>query len=208
MDDTTREIAGQRLERLIRRRSRRRTVVLGLLLCVVAGLLGWWAHGLTSRATSEEQRADQAVSSAEQLCAQVEQLGRQCVIDPAELRGEAGPQGEAGPPGPQGPPGPTGNMGPPGPMGPVGPSGAPGADGRDGVGEPGPAGAAGEPGPAGPQGEPGPAGKDGVAGKPPASWRWTDPDGAEYECLRDDGSPESAPTYTCRTTSQPSRLLR
>ena len=127
--------------------------------------------------------------------------------DPKVVVGEPG---EPGPRGPQGVPGPSGNIGPVGPMGPIGPSGAPGVDGQDGVGEQGPAGSAGEAGPAGAQGEPGPAGQDGTDGEdgePPASWTWTDPAGVEYQCARDDTSPDDAPTYTCTRTS-PSGLLR
>lgn len=116
-----------------------------------------------------------------------------------------GERGESGLPGPRGPQGPTGNMGPPGPMGPVGPGGPPGDVGAAGVdgqpgsdGQPGQPGAAGESGPAGPQGEPGPPGADGEDGEPPQSWTWTDVLGVQHECVRDDGSPDDAPTYTCR----------
>lgn len=59
----------------------------------------------------------------------------------------------------------------------------------------------------GPQGERGPAGvpgPPGPPGAPPERWTWTDTgtlttsaDDTTYVCLRDDGSPDSAPTYTC-----------
>jgi type II secretory pathway pseudopilin PulG len=121
--------------------------------------------------------------------------------DPKVVTGE---RGEPGPPGPQGPPGPTGNMGPVGPMGPPGVAGSPGPAGLDGAageqgpqGEPGPAGPQGEPGPAGPAGPAGADGVDGRDGEPPASWTWTDRLGQQHECVRDAGSPDDAPTYTC-----------
>jgi hypothetical protein len=115
-----------------------------------------------------------------------------------------GPKGD---PGPAGPPGRAGNPGPQGPTGPAGPSGRPGVAGAAGEpgqpGAPGVPGGKGDPGPGGPQGEPGPSGppgkdgSDGREGAPPASWTWTDPLGVRYRCVRDDGSPDSAPTYTC-----------
>jgi hypothetical protein len=65
---------------------------------VLFALSGWWAYAVTHRADVEERRADTAVSGAEQLCEQVRQLGGQCVVDPASLRGETGPRGPQGPP--------------------------------------------------------------------------------------------------------------
>lgn len=74
-----------------------------------------------------------------------------------------------------------------------GPSGKPGAAGSPGP--TGPAGADGATGPAGPKGDPG---KDGTDGQPPASYTIVSPiDGLTYDCTRDSGSPDSAPTYTC-----------
>lgn len=169
-----------------------------LALVVGAAVLGWTVHqvGLvraqndalaTALATEQRQVQDAGLTPAAPAPSEI-------LRDPQVIAGERGE------PGPQGPPGPTGNMGPVGPMGPPGPTGPPG------VGEPGPAGAAGEAGPAGPQGEPGPAGQDGVDGEdgqPPASWTWTDSRGQQYRCVRDAGSPDANPTYTCEAADPP-----
>lgn len=179
-----------------------------LALVLGAVLLGWTLHQVgvvraqndalvAALATEQRQAQDAGLTPAAPAPSEI-------LDDPAAIVGE---RGEPGSTGPRGPAGPTGNMGPPGPMGPLGPSGPAGADGQDGVGDPGPAGSAGEPGPAGPQGEPGPAGQDGDDGEPPASWKWTDSDGAEYECGRDVDSPDGAPTYTCQRTKSPPGLL-
>lgn len=171
-------------------------------LAVGAAVLGWTVHGVgvvraqndalaTALAAEQRQVQDAGLTPAAPAPSEI-------LDDPQVIAGE---RGEPGPPGPRGPAGPTGNMGFPGEMGPSGP---PGVDGEDGIGEQGPAG---EAGPAGAQGDPGPAGRDGADGqdgKPPASWTWTDPDGVRYECVRDADSPDAAPTYTCRTTSEPS----
>lgn len=178
---------------------------------------------LFHRTTSSEHRADKATSTAEQLCAQVRALGAACVVDPATLpakgdpgaAGERGPVGPAGPPGPAGPAGPAGLTGATGPAGqqgaagPTGPAGStgnqgpPGADGQPGApgtdgatgapGAPGTDGLAGAPGDIGAPGEIGPAGPPGA---PPAAWSWTFSD-VSYICTRDDGSLDTAPTYTC-----------
>jgi hypothetical protein len=78
-------------------------------------------------------------------------------------------------PPPAGPPGPAGPAGPAGPQGPAGPAGA------DSTAP-------------GPEGEPG---EQGPAGAPPAGWTFTDAFGDQHACARDDGSPDTAPTYTC-----------
>lgn len=53
----------------------------------------------------------------------------------------------------------------------------------------------------------GPTGATGPQGPPVASWSWQDPtSGVTETCTRDSGSPDDAPTYTCRadtTTSTP-----
>jgi hypothetical protein len=72
------------------------TIVAGLVLAAL--LAGWWANGLTHRANSAQNKADKAVTSAEQLCQQVQQLGGTCVVDVSKLRGDTGPAGPAGPP--------------------------------------------------------------------------------------------------------------
>lgn len=76
---------------------RRRLIVAAAM--IVLGLVG----GIGGSMFYMWTRADQATTMAEDLCAQVEGLGRTCVEDPAEL------QGAEGPPGPQGDtgPGPT-----------------------------------------------------------------------------------------------------
>lgn len=86
-----------------------------------------------------------------------------------------------------------------GPAGARGPSGAPGVTGSPGVaGSPGVDGQPGQAGQPGTDGKDGKDGTDGKDGKPPASYTIVNPlDGMRYRCDRDDGSPDSAPTYTC-----------
>lgn len=108
----------------------------------------------------------------------------------------------------------------PPPAGPAGADGAPGQNGTDGQngqngadstvpGPMGPEGPEGPPGPA-PTAEqiqaavdayfaqnPAPPGPQGPAGQPPAGWSWSDLLGTTHTCTRDDGSPDTAPTYTC-----------
>ena len=97
-----------------------------------------------------------------------------------------------------------------GPMcGPVGASGQAGQDGRDGQD-----GQDGQPPPCmsepsqcrGANGEKGDQGDRGVDGAPPRGWVTTRGDGSEETCTRDSGSPDSAPTYSCETTSPPTLL--
>jgi hypothetical protein len=85
------------LTRTIDRRRRWRTRVAVAAIFVAFAALAFAATQYVTRANEQEQRADEAVSAADQLCAQVRQLGGLCVVDPEELRG---PAGEAGPPGP------------------------------------------------------------------------------------------------------------
>jgi len=113
-------------------------VVIGTVVALVLGIYS--VVKIQQQAEREKARANEAVATAEQLCAQVLALGRECVKDPGELRGEAGPAGERGPAGPVGPRGPSG-VGSPGPSGPPGPVG---------VGDTGPAGPTGDTGPPGP----------------------------------------------------------
>ncbi len=124
--------------------------VAAAVLLVVA--LWQWTQ-TTDRADTEGRRAETAITSAEQLCQQVRQLGGACVVDPSTLRGDPGPAGPQGPDGPPGLPGREGVDGWPGRPGPQGPAGPAGPQG--------PAGPAGEQGPAGPSG---PAGEAGPAG--------------------------------------------
>jgi hypothetical protein len=138
---------------------RRASLAIGMILLgLIGGLGGGWL-ATYNRAEEVTAERNEAVSAVEDACAQVEALGRICVEDPEDFRGD---------PGAEGPPGPTGE---PGPTGPPGPEGDPGESGSAGAtGEPGPMGAAGEdgadgdPGASGPQGEPGPSGPAGPAG--------------------------------------------
>lgn len=149
----------------LRRKQRWRIGALGAVAAIAIFVGGRQTVAVNDKAAAESDRANRAVTSVDQLCQQVRQLGGTCVVDPATLRGDAGPAGPqgvpgipgrdgadgatgavgpSGPPGPTGGPGPTGDAGQPGPIGPAGPAG--------------PAGSAGPPGPAGPAGEAGPAG--------------------------------------------------
>lgn len=79
------------------------------------------------------------------------------------------------------------------------------------------AGPPGEQGPQGEQGEPGqsptcmsepaqcrgPIGERGADGNPAQSQTFTLPDGRQFSCNRDEGSPATAPTYTCTQTADP-----
>lgn len=144
------------------RRGRRRVVLLAILALaaiVVAYLTGANQY---QRTRTEQERADQAATAVEQLCAQVRQLGGTCAVDPEEFRGEPGPEG---------------------PSGPAGPPGLPGRDGTDGAdGAPGSSGPAGPAGPMGPAGPPGPQGPQGPAGEAGPAGP-TCPDGTHVEDL-------------------------
>lgn len=143
---------------------RKRIVVAVLAFVIVASAVIGSLSTLWVRAGEETERADQAVAAAEDLCAQVEDLGWTCVQDPEELRGDPGAEGPQGPPGETGATGPAGPEGDPGPTGPAGPTGEPGPTGAAGAdGEDGADGAAG---PAGPRGDPGPTGPAGPSGPP------------------------------------------
>jgi hypothetical protein len=136
------------------RTSRRSNNVAVILAALSLVALGWMGSLLTDRADNEQQRADAAVTGAEQLCQQVRQLGGACVVDPSTLRGDPGPEGPAGPPGIPGQNGSDGEPGPTGSPGPAGPAG------KDGVA--GPVGAQGPQGEQGPAGPPGPTCPDGT----------------------------------------------
>lgn len=183
---------------------------------VLIGLLISWVLW----AQQEQRRQIDGLSTAlTAQCDQTKRLGASCVArPPAAVKASPDRPTRSAKPGPQGPAGANGlsivgaridscrlvlvredgaeyDAGPvcgasgsPGPAGSRGPSGAPGT-----AGQPGPSGA---PGPSGP---PGPAGEDGADGQPPASYTIVSPiDGLTYSCVRDGGSPDSAPTYTCR----------
>lgn len=155
--------------------------------------------------TQLQGQANANADAAQQLADQVKQLGAVPIVEPPRP-GDRGAQGEQGE---QGPPGHDGATGPSGPTGPTGPPGSTGADGPAGA-----EGSAGDPGPAGPQGDPGPPGvdgqpgQDGTAGQPPSSWTWTDTAGRTQSCVRDAGSPDDAPTYTCTASPPPETVPR
>jgi len=128
----------------------------------VALIVGRMTASLGAEREVQAQRAETAIVSAEQLCAQVQELGGSCVVDVTTLRGEPGQPGPAGEPGQPGEAGAPGEDGRPGPSGPPGPAGSPGPAGRDG--QDGTAGAGGAPGAVGPAGPPGPAGERGAQG--------------------------------------------
>lgn len=135
--------------RMLARRGRRASWFVVVLTIVAIGLLAYTVYLLSQRGDQEERRADQAVTTAVQLCQQVRDLGGVCVANPDELRGDPGP---AGVPGPQGQPGSDGADGDPGPAGPAGPPGEAGLQGPPGEqGPTGLQGPAGQAGPAGPQ---------------------------------------------------------
>lgn len=146
----------------------RRVSLVIAAMVIAAGMAGGAVVHLWMAGQEAEQGEAAAIASAEDLCDQVEALGRTCVQDPNDLKGDPGaegPQGPPGEPGPTGPTGPEGDAGPTGPAGPTGeagPTGATGADGTDGqdgaTGPTGPQGEAGPPGPAGPAGPEGPPG--------------------------------------------------
>lgn len=185
--------------------------VVGLLLVSIATT---WA---IMRGIATESRVAQQDAHITELRGAVRQLCQPLKADPSasarpggpaaqeqcrrEEKGQLpGPVGAAGPAGPQGPPGPPG-------MSITGPAGPPGSPGAAGVGATGPAGLPGRDGTNGqdgPTGSAGPPGDPGQDGRPPASWTWTDDKGTTYDCTRDSGSPDSAPTYTCRPRAKPS----
>lgn len=170
-DDTTQQLNG------VHRRQRRVRWQAIVLAAVAAALLAFTVGTFVQAGQEKEQQTSEARSAADALCAQVQQLGGLCVVDPDDLRGEPGAAGPPGPPGPVGATGPRGFIGPPGPTGDTGDTGQTGGTGPDGLqgpagdagaaGDPGaagPAGVQGEPGPAGPVGPSGPAGEDGAPG--------------------------------------------
>ncbi|MEV4384403.1 hypothetical protein AB0J68_01540, partial [Micromonospora sp. NPDC049580] len=69
------------LRRRMHRRGRRRAIVAVAATALIASAVTWWAASLGRQATAEQQRANTAVSGAEQLCQQVRQLGGTCVVD-------------------------------------------------------------------------------------------------------------------------------
>jgi hypothetical protein len=138
--------------------------LLALVLALGAYIV-WDTITSKQRASTNKAVATQAITAAEELCAQVVKLGGQCTVRPASLPQPVAAPGVVlpaprGEPGPQGLPGSPGKSGPPGSPGPAGSPGPPGQPGISVAGEPGQPGAPGEPGPAGPAG---PAGAPGDA---------------------------------------------
>lgn len=80
----------------MRHRRRRRLVVVIIFTALIFTTLGWTVSRLGRQADRQEERADNAVSSAEQLCNQIKGLGYKCLVNPDDLKGDQGPQGPAG----------------------------------------------------------------------------------------------------------------
>lgn len=174
------------------------SVVVGLLLVVTTALAVVLALALVQAGDALERRdamVDRLSANSDVLRAQVQRAGETPAAPPADV--VTGREGNPGAPGVAGLPGRAGRDGRDGAPGGSGLAGQPGKDGRDGQGAPGPAGPPGTPGRDGQNGEPGEDGAPGRDGEPPASWTWTDDLGATHVCTRDEGSPQSAPTYTC-----------
>jgi hypothetical protein len=108
MDDVTREqhIGLHRLHRFTSQLGPLRWLLVAMILGTIIALgLGIYSFvEIQQQAERERLRANEAVATAEELCEQVRALGRECVKDPDQLRGETGPAGERGPIGPAGPP--------------------------------------------------------------------------------------------------------
>jgi hypothetical protein len=164
-------------------------VILAALIATGAAVLT--LYGSVSDLTEE---ANDNARAAQTLARQVEGLGGTPAVQPP-VPGERGVPGEPGPPGRDGRDGvtPTCVSEPSQCRGEPGEPGPPGRDGVDGR--------AGQDGTNGSDGQPGQPGRDGVDGRPPASWTWVDGDGRTQSCTRDEGSPDSAPTYTCTAPS-------
>lgn len=75
-----------------------RGIVVAVITAAALGLGGYSLAAFQLRANEQAARVDEAVSAVDQLCRQVRDLGGYCVVDPAELRGEPGPEGPPGPP--------------------------------------------------------------------------------------------------------------
>jgi hypothetical protein len=214
----------QQISNRTRKQDRRTQVaIIAVVLMILFGVLAIasFIHDAREQqqiAVVQEERAEEAVGAVDQLCAQVEELGRSCVVNPEDLRGEQGDPGQPGEPGEEGDPGQEGEQGEqgeegepgqPGEEGQPGPTGQPGEPGQPGTpgepGQPGQDGAPGEPGEPGQPGLPGQdgqPGQDGEDGEPPTSFTFPcesilEPDRVCI-CLRDVDSPDEAPTYTCQ----------
>lgn len=88
MTDETRELRNG-----LHRQQRRRAWLGGAAAILIGVLVGGTGTALVQAVNREEEKAEQAVSAVDQLCGQVRALGGVCVVDPADLRGEPGPQG-------------------------------------------------------------------------------------------------------------------
>lgn len=86
--------ASTRTMHLADRRGRWRMIV-ALVVSFAALALG--VYSVWRIQDQAKTRTDKAVTSAEQLCQQVQQLGGTCSVDVSKLRGDAGPAGPAGP---------------------------------------------------------------------------------------------------------------
>lgn len=216
--------ADERRERI---RNRVLLALVALIGCAVAFWVGALVNDEQAETKKAEAQTEQAQVEKFNLAQQIadacadksteslddETYQRLCADARTIVReGPQGAQGIPGVQGPQGVQGTTGLQGAQGVRGPPGPAGTDGIDGVDGApgetgaqgpaGEKGDTGETGPQGPQGPQGETGPvgpAGPQGPAGEPPTGWIVLGPNGAPVEeCLRDAGSPDDAPTYTCQ----------
>lgn len=77
---------------------RGRGVVVAVITAAALSLGGYSLAAFQLRANEQAERVDEAVTAVDQLCAQVRELGGYCIVDPADLRGEPGPEGPPGPP--------------------------------------------------------------------------------------------------------------
>ena len=106
MDDVTREGRHVGLHRRLHYAASQLGPLRWLLLAMILGTVIALGLGIYSfveiqqQAEREKQRANEAVATAEELCEQVRALGRECVKDPEQLRGDPGPAGERGHVGP------------------------------------------------------------------------------------------------------------
>ena len=150
----------------------RSLAVLATLLALVLGLgayIAWDTVASRQRARTNRVVAAQAITAAEELCAQVVKLGGTCSVKPASLPQPVAAPGVVlpAPRGEPGPQGPAGEAGEPGKDSVVpGPAGSPGPPGKDGLSAVAGEGSQGEPGAAGPMGPPGERGEPGPPGEP------------------------------------------
>jgi len=183
-------------------RTRTKVALGGVFLALIAALLVVSAVAINAFNDRDEalRKTTTAASTnkaaTKDACEQVENLGKQCVVDPDELKsgkqaveGIPGIQGIPGVPGEPGPVGPRGEPGPQGPRGLTGKAGLPGLPGQPGpMGEPGPIG------PMGPKGETGEKGDKGEKGTGISKLECTGAlPGTTFTVTYDDGTTQEVP---------------